>query len=99
MMFTHRSVCVCVCVCVCITLQQAWQQWEKLLVQKVMATPTNRPEQCTQQQEVIVRLLRTHRQFHRPAMQAVKSLNTGVYRSVFNGLKYSAYYMYHMLEY
>jgi hypothetical protein len=33
----------------CITLQQAWQQWEKLLVQKVMATPANRPEQCTQQ--------------------------------------------------
>ena len=73
-MFTHRRKCVCVC----ITLQQAWQQWEKLLVQKVMATPTNRPEQSTQQQEVIVRLLRTHCQFHRPAMKAVKTLTTGV---------------------
>lgn len=75
-MFTHRRKEVCVCVY--ITLQQAWQQWEKLLVQKVMATPTNRPEQCTQQQEVIVWLLCTHCQFHRPAMKAVKALTKGL---------------------
>lgn len=47
-----------------LTLQQIRQQRQKLLVQEVMAAPSYRAEQGSQQQEVVIGLLGRLSQLH-----------------------------------
>ena len=54
------------------TLEQAWKQWQKLLVEKIVAASADGAEQCPQQQEVIERLVGSACKLHRPVHNGVK---------------------------